>query len=152
MTRRSAAAVTAQAPAPRDAVLLDTGFLVALFDRREPLHASAGSWLAANRQPLWSAPSVFNEAAHFLPGRLLAALARLGAQSVVRVCAPDAAGYARIAELLERYTDMDPDWADIELVWLAETAGIRRIATLDVADFGVYRIHGRRAFEIVWPG
>ena len=39
-------------------------------------------------------------------------------------------------------------WADISLVWLAETTGITRIATLDVTDFSVYRIHGRKRFEL----
>jgi hypothetical protein len=37
----------------------------------------------------------------------------------------------------------------MELVWLAEKLDIRRIATLDVADFSVYRIHGRVRFELV---
>jgi hypothetical protein len=56
-----------------------------------------------------------------------------------------------MAELLSKYADLDPDWADVELLWLAETIGVRRIATLDAADFGVYRIHGRKSFHIVWP-
>jgi len=34
------------------------------------------------------------------------------------------------------------------LIWLAEATGITRIATLDVADFSVYRIHGRKRFEL----
>jgi predicted nucleic acid-binding protein len=65
-----------------------------------------------------------------------------------RVHCPDAAAYARMAELLRKYADKDPDWADIALVWLAEAAGIHRIATLDVADFNVYRINGRKRFEL----
>ena len=56
--------------------------------------------------------------------------------------------YARIAALLRKYADLDPDWADVSLVWLAETAGITRIATLDITDFSVYRIHGRKRFEL----
>jgi predicted nucleic acid-binding protein len=61
---------------------------------------------------------------------------------------PDPVGYARIAELFEKYADQGPDWADMELVWLAEATGITRIATVDVADFSVYRIHGRKRFEL----
>lgn len=56
-----------------------------------------------------------------------------------------------MADLLSKHADMDPDWADIERVWLAEAAGIHRIATLDASDFGVYRIGGRQRFDIVWP-
>ncbi len=61
---------------------------------------------------------------------------------------PDAAGYSRMAVLFRKYADIDPDWADLALIWLAESTGISRIATLDVADFSVYRIHGRKRFEL----
>lgn len=136
---------------PREGVLLDTGFLVSLIDDREPLHAAAASWLAQQHRPLWTVPAVLAETAHFVPGWLRPQLARAVARGLLRVAPPDAAGYGRIASLLEKYADLKPDWADIELIWLAESAGIDRIATLDTADFGVYRIHGRRAFDIVWP-
>lgn len=147
----TAPAVRSLPPAGRGAVLLDTGFLVSLIDDREPLHAAAVRWLSNHHGPLWSVPSVFVETAHFVPGWLRPQLARAAATGLVRVSAPDAAGYARIGSLLEKYADAKPDWADIELIWLAEAAGIHRVATLDAADFGVYRIHGRRAFDIVWP-
>ena len=137
--------------AGRNAVLADTGFLVTLIDKREPLHAEAVSWLARQDRSLWSVPAVFVETSHFIPGWLRPQLARVAASGLVRVVAPDAAGHGRIGALLERYAERLPDWADIELIWLAEAAGIHRIATLDMADFGVYRIHGRRAFDIVWP-
>lgn len=67
---------------------------------------------------------------------------------MLQVHHPDADGHARIVQLFGKYADQDPDWADLELVWLAETAGTPRIATLDVADFSVYRINGRRRFEL----
>ena len=133
-------------------MLLDTGFLVALFDRREAQHPAAMAWLAANAAPLLSVGSVLTEAAYFLPPHMRPALARLCADGLVQVHSPDAAGHRRMAALFERYADRDPDWADIELLWLAESTGIQRIATLDAADFSVYRILGRKAFELVWPG
>jgi uncharacterized protein len=135
----------------RDAILLDTGFLVSLMDDHEPMHAAAVRWLSHQRRPLWSVPAVMVEAAHFIPGWLRAQLARAASAGLVRVSAPDAAGYGRIAWLLEKYVDLSPDWADCELIWLAEAAGIHRIATLDAKDFGIYRINGRKAFDIVWP-
>ena len=67
---------------------------------------------------------------------------------MIQVHHPDASGYARIAQLFEKYADQNPDWAALELVWLAEATGITRIATLDVADFSVYRIHGRKRFAL----
>lgn len=152
MTARPAASgLRLPGTAARDAVLLDTGFLVSLIDDREPLHAAARRWLALQQRALWSAPAVLTETAHFLPAWLRPQLARAAASGLLRVALPDAEGHGRIAALLQKYADRQPDWADIELVWLAEAAGIHRIATLDVADFGVYRIHGRRTFDIVWP-
>jgi hypothetical protein len=96
-------------------------------------------------------PSVVVEAAHFIPGRPRVALARAVAAGAIHVAVPDAPVHCRVAVLLERYADLDPDWAGAELVCPAETEGITRIATLDGPDFSVYRLHGRHVFDIVWP-
>lgn len=132
----------------RTAVLVDTGVLVALFDHHDAHHAAAQAWLARTHERLLTVAPVLAEAAFFLPPRLRSRLARLAAQDVLKVHRPDAAGYARIVQLFDKYADQDPDWADMELVWLAETAGTTRIATVDVVDFSVYRINGRRRFEL----
>jgi len=132
-------------------VLVDTGLLFALHAADDPYHTLARQWVARHDGALHTVGSVLAETAWQLPARERAQVAEFVRRGAVRVHAPDVSGYARMAELLGKYADLDPDWADIELVWLAEATGIRRIATLDVADFGVYRIHGRRAFEIVWP-
>ena len=133
---------------PGSAVLLDTGVLVALYARDDPAHGAATGWLARFHGELHTVEPVLTEAAFFLPARTRAMLAELAAGGSLHLHHPDAAGHSRIAALLRKYADIDPDWADIELVWLAETSGIKRIATLDVADFSVYRIHGRARFEL----
>ena len=129
-------------------VLLDTGVLVALHSHTDPLHARAQAWLAGFRGQLHSVEPVLSEAAFFVPARLRAALADLAAAGVIRIHHPDAVGLARIAQLLRKYESLDPDWADAALVWLAEHIGVRRIATIDVTDFSVYRLHGRTRFEL----
>jgi len=129
-------------------VLLDTGVLVAMYARDDPKHAGVVSWLGAFRGTLHTVGSVLMEAAYFFPVRTRAAIAELAASGRLKLHRPDPAGYARIAALFRTYADQNPDWADIELVWLAESAGIARIATLDVADFSVYRIKGRKRFEL----
>ena len=129
-------------------VLVDTGVLVSLFDRLDTHHGAVSNWMARNDSALLTVAPVLSETAFFLPARLRAALAALAARGVLQVHHPDAGAYARIGQLFVKYADQDPDWADLELVWLAEATGIRRIATLDVADFSVYRIHGRKRFEL----
>jgi uncharacterized protein len=135
-------------PPPGAPLLIDTGVLVALFDRLDAYHEAASAWMAANAAPLLTVTPVVTEASFFLPVRLRIALAGLATRGVLQMHQPDASGYARIAQLFAKYADQNPDWADIELIWLAETTGVTRIATLDVADFSVYRIHGRRRFEL----
>jgi predicted nucleic acid-binding protein len=51
---------------------------------------------------------------------------------------------------MTRYADLPMDLADATLVALAEERADRRVFTLD-SDFQVYRLHGRKRFEIV-PG
>jgi predicted nucleic acid-binding protein len=43
------------------------------------------------------------------------------------------------------------DYADSSLVVLAEALGTNLVLTTDRRDFGVYRIRGKRRFEIL-PG
>ncbi len=109
--------------------------MIALYARDDPQHLAAARWLAGFRGALHTVETVLTETAYFLPARLRAAVAELVQKSAIEVHHPDRSAYGRIAELLCKYADIDPDWADISLVWLAETTGITRIATLDVADF-----------------
>ena len=133
---------------PASSVLVDTGMLVALFDRLDAHHGAATRWMAGSSASLLTVAPVLTEASLFLSARLRAALARMAACGVLQLHLPDADGYARIAQLFVKYADQNPDLADLELVWLAESTGVTRIATLDVADFSVYRIHGRKRFEL----
>ena len=125
-----------------------TGVLVALFDRLDAHHDAAVAWMRNVEAALFTVAPVLSQSAFFLPARLRAVLAGLPAQGVLQVHHPDASGYARIAQSFEKYADQNPDWADLEWVWLAEATGITRIATLNLADFSVYRIHGRKRFEL----
>jgi uncharacterized protein len=124
-----------------------TGPLVALYARDDGKHAIVADWFARFAGELHTVEPVLTEAAYFVPVRTRAVLAELARSGAMQVHHPDAIGYARIASLLRKYADQDPDWADVALVWLAESTGIHRIATLEVADFSVYRINGRKRFE-----
>ena len=129
-------------------ILVDTGVLVAMFDRLDSHHEAASAWVGKSDSALLTVVPVLTEASFFLPARLRVALAGLAANGTLELHHPDAAGYVRVAQLFAKYADQSPDWADMELLWLAETTGIARIATLDVADFSVYRINGRKRFEL----
>lgn len=131
-----------------DAVLLDTGVLVALLDGSDPLHEAAMEWVSSPRIRLHTVESVLSESAFFLPHHQRAAIAEFVVVTKAAVHHPDAAGYRRVGAILGKYADLRPDWADAMLVWLAEQTGIHRIATVDLRDFSAYRIHGRTKFLI----
>jgi predicted nucleic acid-binding protein len=129
-------------------VLVDTGVLVALLHRDDARHEGAAEWLAACNSQLHTVEAVLTETAFFLPAHQRAGVADLAARGTLKVHCPDTAAYRRIGTVLRKYADVDPDWADASLVWLAEETGIHNIATLDVRDFSTYRIHGRSKFQI----
>ena len=55
---------------------------------------------------------------------------------------------SRMQELMEKYHNVPMDLADVSLVVIAETTGLRQIFTLD-DDFYIYRIRERDSFEVV---
>ena len=130
------------------AVLLDTGILVAVLDEADRFHEPAVEWLSRSRLRLHTVEPVLTEAAYFLPSHTRASVADFVITAKAAVHRADVPAYRRMAALLRKYADLEPDWADAMLVWLAEQTGIHRIATLDVRDFSTYRIHGRSKFQI----
>ena len=56
--------------------------------------------------------------------------------------------FHRLKELTEKYRDLPMDFADSCLVYMAEQLNINTIATID-RDFTVYRIKGRKKFDIL---
>ena len=54
-----------------------------------------------------------------------------------------------IAALLTRYANLDPDFTDAAIVWLAGEHDCREILSVDRRDFSTYRIRGNRKFRLV---
>ncbi len=57
--------------------------------------------------------------------------------------------YPEVGEILARYADLDPDFTDAAIVWLAEKTGCHAILTVDVRDFSVLRLAKGKRFELV---
>jgi predicted nucleic acid-binding protein len=130
-------------------LLVDTGFLVALYRRNDELHQSALKFLEGNREPLITVSPVIVEACHLLAiearMHLLHWITRGGLMAVE---IPQAA-YSKLAALLQRYRNLDSDLADVALLWLAAESGQRRILTVDERDFSTYRLADRRRLQLV---
>lgn len=51
--------------------------------------------------------------------------------------------------LMARYRDRPMDFADATLVYLAQRESLEVIFTVDQTDFSIYRIGGKRRFQII---
>ncbi|HZJ16657.1 MAG TPA: PIN domain-containing protein [Chthoniobacteraceae bacterium] len=131
------------------AVLADSGFLVALGIRRDPRHEAAKSFLAGYKGEIIVPAPVIVETCYFLSiagrMRLLDWISEGGA----KVAELPSAAYADIGSIIGRYADLEPDFTDAAIVWLAETTACRSVLTVDTRDFGIYRLKSGKRFEVV---
>jgi len=132
-------------------VIADTGFWLALANRRDQHHEAAKQALDQLSEPLITTWPVMTETCHLL-------LFRLGNMAQERFVASfrDGAFRAfslqsehapRIADLMQRYRNLPMDLADASLVILAEDLGDGRIFSTDRRDFDAYRWKQREPFE-----
>jgi predicted nucleic acid-binding protein len=128
----------------RNTAVVDSGPLIALFDRDDKYHLAVVDFLGAHRHlRLATTWAVLNESSALLGSRvgkqaeidLLTWVERGG----VALLALDAgSSLARIHALIEKYRDLPLDFADASIAVLAEQSGITQVLTLD-RDFEIYR-------------
>lgn len=132
--------------------LVDAGPLVALVNPREPQHDRCSTAYDDLQAPLVTTWPAFTESMYLLQRRMewpgQAALWRLIAQGELELADLTSAMSERAATLMGKYADVPMDLADATLVALAEQRNETRIFTID-SDFEIYRLNGRRRFEIV---
>lgn len=134
--------------------LTDAGPLVALIDADEQDHQRCQIALATIAMPMLTTWPAFTEAMYLL-GRAggwhgQRALWLLIQRGHLQIAQPTPESGELAAKLMERYSDRPMDLADATLVALAQERNLTRIFTLD-NDFHIYRVEGRRRFEVV-PG
>ena len=133
-------------------VLVDTGPLVAYFNRRDKHHDWVVERWATLFDPVLTCESVISEAAFLLredgldTEKLWSALER----GVVRVQFDFAAHQRDLLRLLRKYQDPPMSVADACLVRLSELTDPSVIFTTD-EDFRVYRRHGRGLIPLLAP-
>ncbi|HEY8945358.1 MAG TPA: PIN domain-containing protein [Polyangiaceae bacterium] len=132
-------------------VIADTGFWLALANRKDAYHAKARSALVGLREPLISTWPVVTETCHLLAAQLgveselmFIDAAHRGAFAIFDL-APS--HLSRVRELMEKYRELPMDLADASLVIVAEHIGSGRILSTDQRDFGPYRWKNRKPFR-----
>jgi uncharacterized protein len=134
------------------AAIVDTGPLVAFFDRAERQHRWVAERIEELDAPLLICEPVLAEAMYLLarysgaPDALLELLQN-GALSVAFQI-DEHTGALR--KLLQKYRDTPMSLADACIVRMAEIHDRHAVLTLD-SDFSVYRKHGRAALTLIHP-
>jgi uncharacterized protein len=129
-------------------MLVDTGVLIALLDRRDPNHQRC---VTAARElpnaPLITTWCCLTEAMYFM-GEIGGFTAQQGLWTLLlsKRILLQTPKETRMAELMEKYQDTPMDLADASLVALAEELETTQIFTLD-SDFFVYRTSRGEAFS-----
>ena len=131
-------------------LLVDTGPLVAIVNKRDKFHPGCLEYLKNYRGRLLTTWAVLTEFAHMADsiGATLPLyhwierggleLMPLGREELVTAI-----------DWIERYADRPMDLADASLVVAALKTGSTQIWTLDRDDFETYRLPGRKHFKLV---
>jgi len=128
-------------------ILIDSGPLIALFDRSDKYHAASVEFIKTNHSELITTLASITETLHLLDFNRNAQVDFLGwvnagAVTIEPITADD---LLRIKALIIKYSDLAMDVADACLVFLGEKLTISEIATID-RDFDVYRLKGKGPF------
>lgn len=132
-------------------LILDTGALVTILDKRQNHHERFVRFFESWEAPIVSTEAVLTEATHLLGtvvGGREACIDFYLLGGALLVPATTAA-LRRSKEIVRQYADLPMDYADATLVVLAEELDTNLVFTTDRRDFAIYRIRGRRHFEIL---
>lgn len=132
-------------------IIVDTGFWLALANRRDDHHDRATEVLNEFKEPLITTWPVMTETCYLL-------LKRMGSNAQERFILNLSQGAftvfdltpnhnLRIQSLMNQYRNLPMDLADASLVIVAEHLEHGRIFSVDERDFNTYRWKNRHPFE-----
>ena len=134
-------------------VVIDTGPVVALLNRRDRHHAWVREVLDTVEPPIFTCEAVISEAC-FLLGRVRGgqdALLELLAHDVLKVDFRMLTEIEAISRLMKKFANVPMSLADACLVRMTELDMRSTILTLD-SDFRVYRRNRRQVIPAMMPG
>lgn len=132
--------------------IIDSGPLVAFYDRKDQWHGWAHEQMSALPPPLTTTEPVLTEACFLLqrgtgkPGVILRAVQR----GILQIAFDVETEAAALETLMNRYANVPMSLADASLVRLSELHRDSRVFTLD-RDFRQYRRHGRQVIPLIAP-
>jgi uncharacterized protein len=134
-------------------ILVDTGVVVAMSNRRDHDHDRCTELLTTTLEPLVLPEPLLVEIGYMLGSRAGARaeadFLRDVADGLYVVESMALIDLARAADLVEKYADLPLGTADACVVALAERLGVTRVATLDTRHFSVVRPRHIPAFTLL---
>jgi predicted nucleic acid-binding protein len=131
-------------------LLVDTGPLVALADRRDKAHLQCVEFLKNFSGQLLTTWAVLTEFSHLAPSvASTQPLYQWVEQGGLDVLTLGKEELVTAIDWISRYADRPMDLADASLVVAALKTGCTTIWTLDRSDFETYRLPGRKCFRLV---
>lgn len=133
--------------------IIDTGPLVAFFDRAERHHRWATEHIEKLEAPLLICEPVLTEAVYLLARYAKApdAMFELLQNGALSIALRIEDHVDALRRLMQKYRDTPMSLADACVVRMAEIHDRHDVLTLD-ADFTVYRKHSRVPLKLIYPG
>ena len=130
-------------------VLIDTGPLIALFDRDDKYHTSIVEFIKNTNYRFISTTAVLTETMYMLDFNTAVQLNFLEwiMREGVIIHEIKQSNIKRIIDLTRKYSDRPMDFADATLVIAAEERGIRQIISI---DFEMYRLYNKMKIENIF--
>ena len=133
--------------------IVDTGPLVAFFDRAERHHRWVADRIEELEAPLLVCEAVLTETLYLLARHAKAqnTLFDLLQNGALLIAFRIDENVNALRKLLDKYRDVPMSLADACVVRMAEIHKRHAVLTLD-ADFSIYRKHGRAPLALIHPG
>ena len=130
-------------------VLIDTGPLIALFDRDDKYHTSILEFIKNTNYRFISTPAVLTETMYMLDFNVAVELSFLEwiMKEGVIIHEIKQSNIKRVIDLTRKYSDRPMDFADATLVIAAEERGIRQIISI---DSDIYRLYNKMKIENIF--
>lgn len=120
--------------------IIDSGPLIALFDRSDKYHLKVLNFLKSFEGELITSWSVITEVSHMLDFNLQVQIdflkwCEIGGVTIYEISQND---ISKIRTMMEKYIDIPMDLADATLMYIANKEEIKNIVSID-SDFDIYR-------------
>src|SRR2546430_3026113 len=129
--------------------IADTGFLVAFISENDAYHDWAAGVAAQLDEPLLTCEAVLAETAFHL--RNCAVVFQMLKEGIITLSFDCNDHLLQLEALAKRYSDRQPDLADLCLIRMSELFPKHSIVTVDREDFRVYRRNKRESIPLICP-